>query len=84
LGLVSLLVMKLNPKEEFDIVGRGKVFTFDLVENGLPSLRKDIYDMFRGSKVEINNKLWEVRGIELMGLSEDCGHRMMGLLVKVL
>ena len=74
--------MKLIKKEKFNIIGRGDVFTVDLAENDLPQYRPELKELLLGKEVEIDNKKWLVRGLEMRGLPDHCKQFVIGVLVK--
>lgn len=77
--------MKLIIDREYNITGRGQVFTLKLSENGLSTeVEKHKNVISLGKEVEINDVKYQIRGIEAFKTMDGSISDSIGLLVKPL
>lgn len=70
-------------ENEFDVLGRNKVFVFKLKENGLSQEIKEFKKiLYIGKEVEINQKNWKIIGIESFKTMDGSMSNSVGLNVK--
>jgi hypothetical protein len=76
--------LEFKNTREFNITGRGKVICINFKENGYEGLRnKDLRDLFMGKEVLYEEKLYTIRGIEILGWP-DRETKEGGFLIKPL
>lgn len=74
--------MKLKSESKWSLKGRGDVYVINLEANSLPLYRKEWRKLLMNKEVEIDERLYIVKGIEAFALADGCSHQSIGLLVK--
>jgi hypothetical protein len=74
--------MKLKSCGETMVQGK-KVYTIDLVANGVPRTRAEWMPLLMGKVVQIDDKFHVVHGIESVKPAEPYQHEKLGLMVTM-
>lgn len=68
--------------EEFNIIGRGKVVTLNLKENGMEPLNKELKGLFMNKDITYLGRCYTIVGIEAFMTGQDCIAGTIGLMLK--